>query len=274
MPPGPARRPTLAREAGCAKANFRPPETNRRPTDVLSARPNLFRLEPTANAGRYRLTLMPVARASAQILIRNADAVPAAVTVPASGGDPHVAAQGASYYERDGYYAKDDPEHRDASAWAGRGAQELGLKCPVPCIFLGSLHRAERAIAGCLLGIAAGNLPWPDIDPGKALPWVEARTGLALAPGQADAVRAALSSKVSVITGGPDVGKTTIINSILRILSAKDVDILLCAPTGPGRRRAVPVRRCRGAAAARPAAPTCRNAPRWKKRTGRRRPAS
>ena len=77
-----------------------------------------------------------------------------------------------------------------------------------------------------------GNLPWPDIDPGKALPWVEGKTGLALAPGQADAVRAALSSKVSVITGGPGVGKTTIVNSILRILSAKDVDILLCAPTG------------------------------------------
>ena len=41
------------------------------------------------------------------------------------------AAQGASYYERDGYYAKDDPEHRAASAWAGRGAEELGLKGPV-----------------------------------------------------------------------------------------------------------------------------------------------
>ena len=41
------------------------------------------------------------------------------------------ASQGASYYERDGYYAKDDPEHREASAWAGRGAEELGLKGPV-----------------------------------------------------------------------------------------------------------------------------------------------
>ena len=41
------------------------------------------------------------------------------------------AAQGASYYERDGYYAKDDPEHRDASAWAGKGAEELGLKGPL-----------------------------------------------------------------------------------------------------------------------------------------------
>ncbi len=41
------------------------------------------------------------------------------------------AAQGASYYERDGYYAKDDPEHREASAWAGKGAEELGLTGPV-----------------------------------------------------------------------------------------------------------------------------------------------
>ena len=41
------------------------------------------------------------------------------------------ASQGASYYERDGYYSKDDPEHRAASAWAGKGAEALGLKGPV-----------------------------------------------------------------------------------------------------------------------------------------------
>ena len=49
----------------------------------------------------------------------------------ASIGAVAAPAQGASYYERDGYYAKDDPEHRDASAWAGKGAEELGLKGPV-----------------------------------------------------------------------------------------------------------------------------------------------
>ena len=36
-------------------------------------------------------------------------------------------AQGVSYYERDGYYAKDDPAHREASAWVGKGAEALGL---------------------------------------------------------------------------------------------------------------------------------------------------
>ncbi len=49
----------------------------------------------------------------------------------ASIGAVAAPAQGASYYERDGYYAKDDPAHKDASAWAGKGAEELGLKGPV-----------------------------------------------------------------------------------------------------------------------------------------------
>ena len=40
-------------------------------------------------------------------------------------------AQGASYYERDGYYARDDPAHREASRWAGKGAEALGLAGPV-----------------------------------------------------------------------------------------------------------------------------------------------
>ena len=35
------------------------------------------------------------------------------------------ASQGVFYYERDGYYARDDPEHREASAWAGKGAVRL-----------------------------------------------------------------------------------------------------------------------------------------------------
>ena len=49
----------------------------------------------------------------------------------ASIGAVAAPAQGASYYEKDGYYARDDPEHKEASAWAGRGAEELGLKGPV-----------------------------------------------------------------------------------------------------------------------------------------------
>ena len=105
------------------------------------------------------------------------------------------------------------------------------------CIFLTGLYVAERGIAEHLNRISAGPLPWPDIDAAKALPWIEQKTGITLADSQAEAVHTALSSKVMVITGGPGVGKTTIVNGILRILAAKAVKLLLCAPTGRAAKR-------------------------------------
>ncbi len=106
-----------------------------------------------------------------------------------------------------------------------------------PCIFLAGLHRAERAIAKRLMRLASGTLPWPWIDTDKAVPWVEKRVGLALADSQIAAIRLALKSKVMVMTGGPGVGKTTIIKAILRILAAKSARLLLCAPTGRAAKR-------------------------------------
>ena len=107
------------------------------------------------------------------------------------------------------------------------------------CVFLAGLHRAERAIGDrlLLLILNGGELPWPWIDPEKAIPWIEQRTGLTLADSQKAAVGTALASKVLVITGGPGVGKTTIVNAILRILSAEGVKLLLSAPTGRAAKR-------------------------------------
>ena len=106
-----------------------------------------------------------------------------------------------------------------------------------PCIFLAALYRAEREIAAKLKALRAGKPPWPSIDAGKAIPWVEKRTKLALAESQLAAVHTALASKMLVITGGPGVGKTTLVNSILKILLAKTVTIALCAPTGRAAKR-------------------------------------
>ncbi|RYD33132.1 MAG: ATP-dependent RecD-like DNA helicase [Verrucomicrobiaceae bacterium] len=104
-------------------------------------------------------------------------------------------------------------------------------------IFPPHLARAEEEIAARLKKLAAQPAAYPAIDQEKALAWVQRRTGKELAPGQAEAVRLALTSRVLVITGGPGVGKTTILQSILRILTAKNVHAVLAAPTGRAARR-------------------------------------
>jgi exodeoxyribonuclease V alpha subunit len=106
-----------------------------------------------------------------------------------------------------------------------------------PCLFLAPLHRAEVSIAAHLLRLLQGTPPWEAIDPARAIPWVEQRTGRTLSPSQREAVATALHSKVTVITGGPGVGKTTIVTSILQILQAKKMAVLLCAPTGRAAKR-------------------------------------
>ena len=106
-----------------------------------------------------------------------------------------------------------------------------------PCLFLSGLYHAEKGVADRFQHLISGSLPWLNIDIDKALPWIEKKTGLSLAQSQIEAVRLALRSKVMVITGGPGVGKTTIVNSILQILAAKAVRLLLCAPTGRAAKR-------------------------------------
>jgi exodeoxyribonuclease V alpha subunit len=105
------------------------------------------------------------------------------------------------------------------------------------CLFLAPLHRAEVGVAANIKRILEGRPPWGAIDADKAIPWVEGKTGLTLSASQGEAVRLALSSKAVVITGGPGVGKTTLINSILQIVRAKQINVTLCAPTGRAAKR-------------------------------------
>jgi exodeoxyribonuclease V alpha subunit len=106
-----------------------------------------------------------------------------------------------------------------------------------PLIFLPHLRKAEEGIAArikCLAGMAT---LYPPIDFDKAVVWCERRTGKTLAFSQREALKTVLGNRVVVITGGPGVGKTTLVNSILMILRAKGVKCLLCAPTGRAAKR-------------------------------------
>jgi exodeoxyribonuclease V alpha subunit len=104
-------------------------------------------------------------------------------------------------------------------------------------LFLAPLYRAETGCAHHIRRLLEGVSPWGEIDAGKAIPWVEERTGLTLSESQRAAIAMVLGSKVAIITGGPGVGKTTLVNSLLKILRAKRVRVLLCAPTGRAAKR-------------------------------------
>ena len=104
-------------------------------------------------------------------------------------------------------------------------------------IFLPHLKRAEEIIAGRIKNLAASPSLFPAIDFDKAVGWCREKTGKELAPSQRDALKLALTSRALVITGGPGVGKTTLVNTILLILRAKKVNCLLCAPTGRAAKR-------------------------------------
>ena len=105
-------------------------------------------------------------------------------------------------------------------------------------LYLTTLHRAEVGLAQSVHRIASATPhPMPKIDVEKAITWVEGKLGIKLALGQQEAIRQATQQKMLVITGGPGVGKTTLVRSILEIFAAKKVKCVLAAPTGRATKR-------------------------------------
>ena len=106
-----------------------------------------------------------------------------------------------------------------------------------PCLFLTPLHRAELGVANHVKRLLAGESSWSAIDLDKAIPWVEKKNDIQLSASQKEAIEQAVRKKFCIITGGPGVGKTTVVNSILKIIVAKRAHVTLCAPTGRAAKR-------------------------------------
>ncbi len=106
------------------------------------------------------------------------------------------------------------------------------------CLYLRLLWLAETEAAAALRRLLSlGRPPVPDAEIGAAIATFEEERGITLAPHQRDAVRAAVNDKVVVITGGPGVGKTTIVNAVIRILEGQRRRVVLGAPTGRAAKR-------------------------------------
>ena len=121
-----------------------------------------------------------------------------------------------------------------------RQAGELELDRPdgQDRVYLPVVLHAERGAARAVLELlGARRRLLPPIQVDKALAWVSGRSGIELTADQALAIRAALESPLTVITGGPGVGKTTIVRALVEVLRAKQARFALAAPTGRAAKR-------------------------------------
>jgi exodeoxyribonuclease V alpha subunit len=114
---------------------------------------------------------------------------------------------------------------------------EAGTLAGGEAVYTTALHRAEVALAGGLRRLLSSPARPVSIDIDRAVAWYGQEAGIELARQQADAVRRALTEKVLVVTGGPGVGKTTIVRGIAAILGKKGLTVALAAPTGRAAKR-------------------------------------
>lgn len=107
----------------------------------------------------------------------------------------------------------------------------------VDSIYLPSLYQAEVEVAQQLIDLLHEKLPWQDIDAKRIIPEIEQKTKLILSDSQRLALETIIDHKVSIITGGPGVGKTTTVNTLIKMLQSKRMGVKLCAPTGRAAKR-------------------------------------
>jgi exodeoxyribonuclease V alpha subunit len=129
----------------------------------------------------------------------------------------------------------------DSLARAGEAAIDARISTSAldggAAIYETGLYQAEVAAAEGLRRLLAAPPPPVKLDVDRALAWYESEARISLASQQAEAVRRALGGKVVVITGGPGVGKTTIVRGVVSILTRKGLRVALAAPTGRAAKR-------------------------------------
>ncbi len=99
------------------------------------------------------------------------------------------------------------------------------------------MHGAERYIADKLKLLATAPLPYRVEGVDEQIELLEKRQGITYHEKQKQAIKNAVSNCVSIVTGGPGTGKTTVIKAILDIFDIMGITYALAAPTGRAAKR-------------------------------------
>lgn len=121
--------------------------------------------------------------------------------------------------------------------WAPRG----GGAPPAPAVYLKPLAMAETGVAAAIARLQRAPSPmagfYRQARWGQVFAHLAERRAISLAPRQQEAVRMALTEKVSVLTGGPGTGKTTTLRTVVQLARARGHTVLLASPTGRAAKR-------------------------------------
>ncbi len=108
-------------------------------------------------------------------------------------------------------------------------------------IYLAPFYHAELGVANRLRQLSTDSqtrlAEFRTLDWDKAFAWLATKNRTALTEKQREAVKTALTSKVSILTGGPGTGKTTTVRALIQLLKAKRHTFKLAAPTGRAAKR-------------------------------------
>ncbi len=104
-------------------------------------------------------------------------------------------------------------------------------------VYLLAYFRAETEVAQDIVRLCSGEPKMINTDTEVLIEQSGIRAGISFSEGQKRAIRMSLSSPVTVITGGPGTGKTTVINGIMDILKSSGLKTVIAAPTGRAAKR-------------------------------------
>ena len=105
------------------------------------------------------------------------------------------------------------------------------------CLYFKPIWLLEKKVAGYLMAFHSKQAPCGWVNFQKMITWTQEVLQIQLAPLQKEAIETALTSALSVITGGPGTGKTTLIRSFITILQTQFLKFALCSPTGRAAQR-------------------------------------